>query len=650
MQILQKLLQQCFEECEKHQVDSIAFPAIGPGGLGYPVQLVAKIMISESCKYLATAKNASFQINLVIFDKTQHKVFQAELESTSSQESMKKKSATTAGKESTKNKLDTSMFFEEATATMPATATTDFTLNGIQISVVKGDITKDSSDAIVNTTSSSINLGNSGQVSMILLKIAGSKLQDLCTAAIKKEGQLTEGKVIHTKALKPLQCNSLFHVYFNSNDPVKYVETINACLVRAEHLQYKTIAFPAIGTGARNYPNAEAARGFLAGIKQFSLTKPQHLKHVRIVIFNEAIYDKFLTAIQPGAVGFSPHQADITEDDFYDVSDTDALLEPDLSHEIDDEDSHYEIVTHTPSLSAPWSSSELASSVDEDSLQEAPQTGLKLLICGFDGTKVCSAVERLTQLLRENFVKEVIDDEIISLLKPAECQDIQRGCKTSGVECRIETDIGRIHLKGNVNDITKIKTKVYSIIHKVMSRKIENFVKEEIDDEIISLLKPAECQCIQRECKTSGVECRIETDIGRIHLKGNVNDITKIKTKVYSIIHKVMSRKIEECDKELQHRFEVEKFYQTTRWQYMSSGSTKFEDYDKDVSYAIEQAYQQCLQDKKKNIFYYKEIAYEFTIDFKKLEEKDHVTKQSRRVRRFTTKQLGKYTSLQVSS
>ena len=264
--------------------------------------------------------------------------------------------------------------------------------------------------------------------------------------------------MIHTKALKPLQCNSLFHVYFNSNDPVKYIETINACLVRAEQLQYKTIAFPAIGTGAQNYPNAEAARGFLAGIKQFSLTKPQRVKHVRIVIFNEAIYDEFLTAIQPGAVGFSPHQADISEDDFYDISDTNALLEPDLSHELDDEES--ETVTHTPSLSAPWSSSELASSTDEDSLQETPQTGLKLLICGFDGTQVSSAAERLTQLMRENFEKDEIEDEIIRLLKPAECRDIQRGCKTSGVECRIEVDIGRIQLKGNVNDITKIKRKV----------------------------------------------------------------------------------------------------------------------------------------------------------------------------------------------
>ena len=198
MQILQKLLQQCFEECENRQVDSIAFPAIGPGGLSYPVQLVAKTMISESYKYLATAKNASFRINLVIFDKTQHKVFQAELESmqtTSSKESMKKKSATTASKESKKKKLVTTTFIGEATATMPATAATDFTVNGIRISVVKGDITKDSSDAVVNTTSSSINLGNSGQVSKILLKIAGSKLQLYCVQLqSKRKVSLQRGK------------------------------------------------------------------------------------------------------------------------------------------------------------------------------------------------------------------------------------------------------------------------------------------------------------------------------------------------------------------------------------------------------------------------------------------------------------------------
>ena len=261
LQILQSLMQQCFEECKKNQVNSIAFPAIGPGVLGYPISLVAKIMVSESCNYLVRTKNPLFHVYLVIYSKAHYKVFQKELENTCTQttSSIEKKSLTIPAPVNT------------ATGEVaPVSTTTDFPLDGIHVSVVKGDITKDSSDAIVNPTSPSINLSKSGQVSKMLLKRAGSKLQDLCKTAVKNEDQLTEGKVIHTEAPKPLQCTSIFHIYFNSNDPAKYIEMINACLVRAEQLQYKTITFPAIGTGLLKFPTPEAAKGFLAGIKQFS--------------------------------------------------------------------------------------------------------------------------------------------------------------------------------------------------------------------------------------------------------------------------------------------------------------------------------------------------------------------------------------------
>ena len=544
-------MQRCFEECEKNQVNSIAFPAIGPGVLGYPINLVAKIMISESCKYLARTKNPLFHVYLVIYKETQYKVLQKELKNAQTTSSIEETSLTISAP------VDTD------TEAVPASTTADFLIKGIQVSVVKGDITKDSSDAIVNTASPSINLSKSGQVSKMLLRTAGSKLQDLCKAAVKREGQLTEGKVIHTKALTPLQCTSLFHIYFYSNNPVKYVETINACLVKAEQLQYKTIAFPAIGTGLLKFPNTEAAKGFLAGIKQFSLTNPQHVKQVRIVILNEAIYDEFLTAIQPNDIGSTPRQADAVSKIVAGANASDAQLasEPeseDLTHKIDKE-------TGPLSSSSPGSSTEI---VNVPNLHVAPQTGIKLLICGFDEGKVAGATKELNRLIAEN-------------------------CK-----------------------------------------------EDEIQDETIRAFKPAECQDIIKECEASSVEYTIETETGRIQLRGNVNDVSKIKSNIYGTIHRVMSRRTEERDKERQHQFEVDTCYQSVHWQYKKAGTAKFEDYDREISYAIEQAFQQYQGDRHRYIFHYSE---DISFNFKKRKEEDRRTKQSTPVRRFLTNEDGEF-------
>ena len=514
-------------------------------------------MITESCLYLANTKDASFIIHLVIFDGSQHKVFKSEFENVRLQSTKKTKSKF-FGTFSPKLAV-------AAAITPSVSATPDFHVQGIKVSVVKGDITKESSDAIVNSTSSEINLGNSGQVSKILLKIAGSKLQDLCTDAVKKEGQLTEGKVIATKALKPLKCKSILHIIFNSNDPGLYSKTIRSCLDKAEQLQYKTISLPVIGTGVQNYPTTDAAKGTYEGIKQFGLSNPKYLKQVRIVIFNEGIYDTFVTSIQPNSDLVAPTSEIHGE--------ACALSDDETSQEFEGNSGDELTSRRSPSEFGYWSSRDI-SSVDEDDLShsgadhETPQEGLEIIICGFNKSGVSSAVARLRELM------------------------------------------------------------------------VENFEKDDINDESIRALSGMECQEIVKECRAVGVKCTIERDIGRIRLTGNVNDITKIRSKVNSIIYTVMSRKTDERDKQLKHQFEVATLCHTVQWQYQKEGTIIFINYDKEVSYEIEHAYQ-AFKDSHKNIFHYQKEPYNITLDFKKHEEKDHKTKQHSRVRRFNVKEIG---------
>ena len=514
-------------------------------------------MITESCSYLKKTKNASFTIHLVVFDGNQYEVFKTKLEK------FPIESASTSGKSKKRRSfLKSNPKFSVATANVPAhLGSTDFFIQGIHVLIVKGDITKDSSDAIVNSTSPEIDLMKSGEIAKIIFKLAGPQLQTKCSDAVKSNGNLTVGKVIETKVKPPFKCKSILHICFQNNDDVQYVKTIKSCLEKAEELHYKTLALPVIGTGVQKYPIPNASKGIAEGINQFGLTNPKYLKEVRIVIFNDDVYDTFLQTIQ---------QEDIDSSQPFPMlesADKACALSQDYISSLEFESSDDEQADTSSSAFCYWPSQEISSIEEND--DEVPQTGLKLEICGFDKTGVSGAVGRLNSLIKENYEKDEINEDSISDLSHLERQEIKK------------------------------------------------------------------------ECKAFGVECKIEPDIGRIRLTGNVNDITKIRTKVNSIIYKVMSRRTDERDKQLQHRYDVDTLYHTVKWQYKKNGSMKYISYDKEVSYEIEQAFQEFKASSHKNIFHYKNGPYKITIDFNKHQEKDHATKQQSHVRRYATTEHG---------
>ncbi len=540
-------------------------------------------MISESCAFLLKIKNPSFKVHLVVFDPEQHTVFKTELQNASSTP-MKPKPT----------KISSSAASLAASYELTSSSAPDFTIQGIQISIVEGDITKESTDAVVNTTSPDIALKASGQVSAALLKLCGSKLQDLCTTAVQSEGNLTEGKVICTKALKPLNCTSLFHIYFNSNDPIKYVQTVKACLLKAEQLQYRSITLPAIGTGAHKYPISEAVKGTLAGVKEFALSNPQNVKLIRIVIYDHAIYDCFASATVKQLdtetslkLTVDHSNSSFTVDSNSELgSESDSHIESDSScsndewSDLNSDDGWSETIQNSEPepakaglltqglsmLSKLWSSDHDATkaSADDSAVTEkASPTGLRLCICGFNEREVQDATKRLNELMKINF-----------------------------------------------NDAY-------------------------INEDVIKSLNEEECETILRECRGLGVKCNIETDIGQIRLTGNVKDINRLRTKVHSIIISVMSRNKEEHGKAIERRCEIETFFKSIHWQYKKPGTDKYEDYDKEISFAIEQAFHKFQADRRRYKFSYEDGPCKFVINFRKLEEKNGKTGKTSNVKRF---------------
>jgi O-acetyl-ADP-ribose deacetylase len=162
-----------------------------------------------------------------------------------------------------------------------------------RLSLVRGDITLQDVDAIVNAANSSL-LGGGG-VDGAIHRAAGPQLLEYCrelggcetgTAKATPGFRLRARWVIHT--VGPVWGGGGF-----GED-----ELLGSCyrssLARADELGARSVAFPAISTGIYGYPIDRAA-----GIATRTLrTTPTDVEEVRLMCFSDETWDAYQAALE----------------------------------------------------------------------------------------------------------------------------------------------------------------------------------------------------------------------------------------------------------------------------------------------------------------------------------------------------------------
>ena len=159
------------------------------------------------------------------------------------------------------------------------------TIDGKTIECVQGDITsQDDMDAIVNAANAELRTG--GGVAGAIHKAAGSGLEEECRsmapirpgdAVISGSHNLPNSHVIH--CLGPV---------YGTDEPAdeRLADCYRNAIALAEEKGLRSVAFPAISTGAFGYPVEAAARVAMKTL--ISLAKQgTSVEHVRFVLFSE---------------------------------------------------------------------------------------------------------------------------------------------------------------------------------------------------------------------------------------------------------------------------------------------------------------------------------------------------------------------------
>ncbi len=168
-------------------------------------------------------------------------------------------------------------------------------IGGITIENVKGDIANQADmDAVINAANAQLRTG--GGVAGAIHRAAGPGLEQEC----RKHAPIGPGKAVITGA-HDLPNQYVIHclgpVYGKDNPSNQLLaDCYRNALKLAESKQIKSMAFPALSTGAFGYPKEEAASIAIKTVLD-ALPDLKYVTHIRFVQFGDddlEIYDSIL--------------------------------------------------------------------------------------------------------------------------------------------------------------------------------------------------------------------------------------------------------------------------------------------------------------------------------------------------------------------
>ena len=305
--MVEKLLTKASQDGMK----SIAFPALGTGTLGFPKDLVARVMVDSVFKFSkANSSTNTKEIHFVTYhlDKETVTSFQKEFTNRFKGSSAKgniendnssAEDSVTGGtfEENPQPKIRRGARKSQSNELEPESISENvflgIELGPLAIELASGDITNEGTDAIVVIGDEGLNFG--GAVGRAIVRREGGSFDK----EVKKGGLQKPGT---TKFIKSQNLPAKFVAHLVPPSPYrpKYKDMLKATyqmLVDAENVELRSVSIPAIGSGVLNFSPQKSATIILQSIAKLCMSPAiQHgsfLKRIRIVIYEEHMLETF---------------------------------------------------------------------------------------------------------------------------------------------------------------------------------------------------------------------------------------------------------------------------------------------------------------------------------------------------------------------
>ncbi len=175
-----------------------------------------------------------------------------------------------------------------------------YIINKVKLSIIKGDITQQTTDAIVNAANS--NLMGGGGVDGAIHRAGGPAILEECRQILSFQGRLPTGKAVITTAGN-MKVKHVIHTVGpiwhggSRGEAELLASAYRESLKLAAKNKLTSISFPSISTGAYGYPVDEASRVAIKAVTSF-LSETSTLKEVVFVLFDSQTFDAYATALR----------------------------------------------------------------------------------------------------------------------------------------------------------------------------------------------------------------------------------------------------------------------------------------------------------------------------------------------------------------
>ncbi|XP_065107600.1 protein mono-ADP-ribosyltransferase PARP9 [Paramisgurnus dabryanus] len=269
--VLSQTVRSILNIVEHEKISSVAIPALSSGLFHFPRNLCADIIVNTIKQYdeFNAFGGRTVEINLVNNDEPTVQ----EMERACTQ--LLGMPTVTGSYSGAVKGGNQSMHFSSGNSLQ---------LGNITLHLKKGYIEDEKVDVIVNTVGDNLDLSG-GLISQAILKKAGRKIQDEIYG--KKRRHIAKGDVFETRGYK-LNCAQVYHTVCVHRSEYGSTQVLSKvvfdCLMKAVSA-YKSISFPAIGTGNLDFNKQDVAKIMMDAVAAFATQNPGKSLDINFVVF-----------------------------------------------------------------------------------------------------------------------------------------------------------------------------------------------------------------------------------------------------------------------------------------------------------------------------------------------------------------------------
>jgi O-acetyl-ADP-ribose deacetylase (regulator of RNase III) len=409
------------KKCNSSGQQSIAFPAIGTGVLGFPHDEAAKIFFEEAKRFGKTVSSCKMkQISFVVFNKDAKSVqsFQNELKKQPEWGSSSRSSKAVSGESQKRWKRNPSTTEYDSKGVMCIQVGDDK-----EIEIVKSDITKETTHVIAHLTNPLLFMGSG--VATALAKAGGQEIERACEDTRKSYTKLQVATTVLTTAGR-LDAKYIAHMVAPNGPSSSEIEKcIASCLKTVSENECESVSFPAVGTGSLRHDPEKAATTILTPMIRFLESSSGPLKTIRVVLRE----DEIVTAFQASAKKFLDNEG------------------PGMFRRL---------------MNLIWKSESTTVTVKE--IPPVITKKLFLEIFGKDDATVNFAREKILSVIESQKKKDKLEDNNIVKLSKQQITEIKHLGEMNNVEVNVEKELNRITLFGHREDTAKMSTEIMQIL------------------------------------------------------------------------------------------------------------------------------------------------------------------------------------------